>query len=149
MYKEFFGLRANPFNVNPDPRYLFLTRPTEEALNKIAGGGTQGTAPGAVTPPQQALGLSLSPLTPELGRAANLPATAHGVIITSVDPNGDAADQGLQRGDLIISVNNQPVTTPGQVIAAVESARKLGRSSVLLLVKRGTGPDTFVGIGIK
>src|SRR6201981_695968 len=32
MYKEFFGLRANPFNVNTDPRYLFLTRHTEEAL---------------------------------------------------------------------------------------------------------------------
>jgi general secretion pathway protein A len=32
MYKEFFGFRANPFNVNPDPRYLFLTRHTEEAL---------------------------------------------------------------------------------------------------------------------
>jgi general secretion pathway protein A len=32
MYKEFFGLRANPFNVNPDPRYLFLTHHTEEAL---------------------------------------------------------------------------------------------------------------------
>ena len=32
MYKELFGLRANPFNVNPDPRYLFLTRHTEEAL---------------------------------------------------------------------------------------------------------------------
>ncbi|HXU17502.1 MAG TPA: AAA family ATPase [Terriglobales bacterium] len=32
MYKEFFGLRASPFNVNPDPRYLFLTRHTEEAL---------------------------------------------------------------------------------------------------------------------
>jgi|HubBroStandDraft_1064217.scaffolds.fasta_scaffold87450_2 general secretion pathway protein A len=32
MYKDFFGLKANPFNVNPDPRYLFLTRHTEEAL---------------------------------------------------------------------------------------------------------------------
>ncbi len=32
MYKDFFGLRANPFNVNPDPRFLFLTRHTEEAL---------------------------------------------------------------------------------------------------------------------
>ena len=32
MYSEFYGLRANPFNVNPDPRYLFLTRHTEEAL---------------------------------------------------------------------------------------------------------------------
>jgi len=32
VYKGFYGLRANPFNVNPDPRYLFLTRHTEEAL---------------------------------------------------------------------------------------------------------------------
>ena len=32
MYKDFFGLKANPFNVNPDPRFLFLTRHTEEAL---------------------------------------------------------------------------------------------------------------------
>ena len=32
MYKTFFGLRENPFNVNPDPRYLFLTRQTREAL---------------------------------------------------------------------------------------------------------------------
>lgn len=32
MYKKFFGLKENPFNVNPDPRYLFLTRHTEEAL---------------------------------------------------------------------------------------------------------------------
>src|SRR5258708_26824105 len=32
MYKEFFGLRASPFNVNRARRYLFLTRHTEEAL---------------------------------------------------------------------------------------------------------------------
>jgi type II secretory pathway predicted ATPase ExeA len=32
MYKQFFELKANPFNVNPDPRYLFLTGHTEEAL---------------------------------------------------------------------------------------------------------------------
>lgn len=32
MYKKFFGLRANPFNVNPDPRYLYLTKHTQEAL---------------------------------------------------------------------------------------------------------------------
>jgi general secretion pathway protein A len=32
MYKNFFGLRENPFNVNPDPRYLYLTRHIQEAL---------------------------------------------------------------------------------------------------------------------
>src|SRR5712692_3916886 len=38
MYKHFFGLRANPFNVNPDPRYLSLTRDTREALTTLAYG---------------------------------------------------------------------------------------------------------------
>src|ERR1700723_3595049 len=32
MYKSFFGLKENPFNVNPDPRFLFLTQQIEEAL---------------------------------------------------------------------------------------------------------------------
>ncbi len=32
MYRQFFGLKENPFNVTPDPRYLYLTPHTEEAL---------------------------------------------------------------------------------------------------------------------
>jgi len=126
-------------------------RPTEEALAKISGGdtGTPGSPEGTpATAPQKALGLSLAPLSPELARAANLPATARGVIITNVDANSDASDEGLQRGDLIVSVNNQLVTSPAQVVGAVDAARKSGRSSVLLLVKRGTSPEAFVGIDI-
>ena len=38
MYKRFFGLRENPFNVNPDPRYLFLTKETHEALAALTYG---------------------------------------------------------------------------------------------------------------
>jgi general secretion pathway protein A len=38
MYKHFFELRENPFNVNPDPRYLFLTPQTQEALDEMAYG---------------------------------------------------------------------------------------------------------------
>ena len=32
MYKKFFGLKENPFNVTPDPRYLYSTPHTQEAL---------------------------------------------------------------------------------------------------------------------
>ena len=32
MYKQFFGLKENPFNVSPDPRYLCETEHTREAL---------------------------------------------------------------------------------------------------------------------
>ena len=125
-------------------------RPTEEALAKLSGGGTNNDGGNAVVPnaPQRALGLSLTPLTPDLARAASLPASAHGVLITAVDPNANAAEQGLQRGDLIVSVNNQPVTSPAQVIAVVDAARKAGRSSVLLLIQRGTTPAVFVAVSL-
>ena len=124
-------------------------RPTEEQLAQIGSGaapnGTPDTAAGAS---QKALGFSLAPLSADLARAANLPAGSRGVIVTAVDPNSDAAEKGFQRGDLIMSVNNQVVTTPAQVVAAVDAARKAGRSSVLLLVKRGNSPEQFVGVDI-
>ncbi|HET6932866.1 MAG TPA: AAA family ATPase [Candidatus Acidoferrum sp.] len=38
MYKGFYGLKENPFNVNPDPRFLFLTKQIEEALTGLMYG---------------------------------------------------------------------------------------------------------------
>src|ERR1700689_3313168 len=38
MYQKFFGLRESPFNVNPDPRYLFLTKQIQEALAGLTYG---------------------------------------------------------------------------------------------------------------
>jgi serine protease Do len=146
-----------PLQIIRDGKRLTVTvvpgeRPTEEALSKIGGAGgatVPDSSSGApAIAPQRALGLALAPLSPELGRAANLPASAKGVIITSVDPSSDAADQGLQRGDLVVSVNNQLVTTPAQVVASVDAARKAGRTKVLLLVKRANSPEAFIGVDI-
>ena len=38
MYKSFYGLKENPFNVNPDPRFLYLTKKIEEALSGLIYG---------------------------------------------------------------------------------------------------------------
>jgi general secretion pathway protein A len=38
MYNKFFGLRESAFNVNPDPRYFFLTPVMQEALAGLAYG---------------------------------------------------------------------------------------------------------------
>jgi len=38
MYKSFYGLKENPFNVNPDPRYLYLTKQIEETLTGLMYG---------------------------------------------------------------------------------------------------------------
>ena len=145
-----------PIEIIRDGRPLRISatvgqRPTEEQLAALAGGG-EGSEPvvggGPPVAPRQVLGLSLAPLTPELARGARLPATARGVIVVAVDPSSDASEEGLQRGDLIMSVNRQPVANPAEVTAAVEAARRAGRTSVLLLVKRGPGPEAFVGVDL-
>jgi serine protease Do len=126
-------------------------RPTEEELAKQAGGGVeQNQALGDETPvvPGSALGLSLQPLNPQIIRALNLPENTKGVVVTSVDPNSDASEKGIRRGYVIVSVNRQPVTTPAQVLAAVDAARKAGRTSVLLLIKAGQAPEGFIGVDI-
>jgi serine protease Do len=126
-------------------------RPTEEELARQAGGAQgQDEALGQETPvePGTALGLSLQPLNPQIIRALNLPEDVRGVVITSVATGSDAAEKGIRRGDVIISVNRQAVTSPAQVLSAVDTARRAGRNSVLLLVKRGQQPEAFFGIDI-
>jgi serine protease Do len=49
---------------------------------------------------------------------------------------------------VIISINRALVATPAQVSAAVAAARAANRTSVLLLVKRGTAPEAFIGVDI-
>jgi general secretion pathway protein A len=38
VYKSFFGLKKNPFNVNPDPSYLYLTPQTGRTLDELTYG---------------------------------------------------------------------------------------------------------------
>ena len=38
MYKDFFHLREEPFNITPDPRFLYMTPRHQEALNHLLYG---------------------------------------------------------------------------------------------------------------
>ena len=105
-------------------------RPTDEELALQSGGaGVEGEALGEEAPvaPGTALGLSLQTLNPQIIHALNLPAATRGVVITAIAPGSDSAEKGLRRGDVILSVNRQAVTTPAQVLSAVDTARRAGR----------------------
>ena len=54
-------------------------------------------------------------------------------------------DAGIQPGDIIVSVNQVPVTTAKEVNRDVSRAEKSGRKSILLLVRRN-GTQTFVAV---
>ena len=59
-----------------------------------------------------------------------------GVVVTDVDPGSDAADRGLQAGDVITNVNSKSVSASSDIEKAMEEAAKAGRKSVLVQVTR-------------
>ncbi len=79
------------------------------------------------------LGLSLQPLTQEMARQLNIPAETAGLVVTEVDPNGAAAEEGINRGDVIMEINKKSVTTIEDVQSALE---KSGDKPILLLISR-------------
>jgi Do/DeqQ family serine protease len=87
------------------------------------------------------LGLDLQPLTPEMAKRLKIPDT-RGMLITGVDPNGAAAEKGVQRGDVLMEVNRQEVETFEDVKSALE---KSGDRPVLLLISRG-GQTNYITI---
>ena len=79
------------------------------------------------------LGLTLAPSSQVSGSEGN------GVVVTSVDPNGVAADHGFQVGDVILDVGGKSVTNPGDVRKQLSEARKEGKHALLFRVKSHEG----------
>ena len=126
------------------------TRPAESELssaNRPAQGGT--TTPNAPATPAAptALGLSLAPLDEAARRQYQIGADVRGVVVTAVRNGTDAAEKGIRRGDVIVSVNFRPVATPAEAAAAVEAQRRAGRANVTLAVSR-RGQTSFIGVRI-
>ncbi|MEQ1942290.1 Do family serine endopeptidase [Mesorhizobium sp. VNQ89] len=59
-----------------------------------------------------------------------------GVVVTDVDPNSDAADRGLQAGDVITTINSKEIAGGSDIEKAMEDAAKAGRKAVLVQVTR-------------
>ncbi|HEY1402938.1 MAG TPA: PDZ domain-containing protein, partial [Pyrinomonadaceae bacterium] len=98
------------------------------------GGAGQGGA-GSAGETTGRLGVRVQPLTPELTREFELQPGTQGVAVAEIDPNGPAAEAGIQRGDVILQVNRQPVRSSGDLTTAV--GRTGTRPALLLVNRRG------------
>ena len=93
-----------------------------------------------------ALGLRLKPLDPQTRSRLNLPRGSNGVVIGGIEPGSAVAGAGVQPGDVIVSINQKPVTSPQQAAAALKQAAASG--NVLLLLNRN-GVTEFLGMSIR
>jgi serine protease Do len=65
---------------------------------------------------------------------------SEGVVVTDVDPNGLASDQGFKTGDVILEVGGKKVANPSDVRSALKDAQKEGKRTILMRVKSGEAP---------
>ena len=77
------------------------------------------------------LGLSVAPADQVAGSGSE------GVVVTEVDPNGLASDQGFKTGDVILEVGGKKVANPVDVRTALTEAQKDGKRTILMRVKSG------------
>ena len=106
-----------------------LTRSTEESPPEAEGSDRR-------------LGLAVQPLTPALASQLGIRSDTQGLVVVQVDPFGPAAGAGIQRGDVIEQINQQPVGS----VADLRSAIDRGGKNPLLLLVNHRGTTIFVTI---
>ncbi|HUY13625.1 MAG TPA: DegQ family serine endoprotease [Terriglobia bacterium] len=96
---------------NGKPLSLKLTL-GEQPANFAKGGPGGGQGPGVGQAPSQGAlaGVQVQNIDADVRSQLGLPSNLNGVVITQLDHNSPAAQAGIGRGDVIISINRQPVT---------------------------------------
>lgn len=85
------------------------------------------------------LGMTLAPADQVDG------AGTQGAVVMNVDPEGKAAEKGIQQGDVILSVGGKSVSGPADVKRALKEAKNANKRAVLMQLKTAQG-DRFVAV---
>jgi serine protease Do len=75
------------------------------------------------------LGLSVAPASDIAGSGGK------GVVVTGVDPDGPAAERGIETGNVILDVGGNAVSNAGDIREALAKAKADGKRDVLMRVK--------------
>jgi serine protease Do len=126
-----------------------------EATERAVRGGRDSDNESTEDNSGSALGLTVTPVSPDTPRArgdrsqqrssrnrGDEDITVAGLLVQDVDPDGRAADAGIQPGDVIVEVNKQPVRTVEELRTA---ARAKADKPLLFLINR-EGRDLFVSV---
>lgn len=149
------------------PRHIANLEAGQKSKMTVVRGGTErtlsvtiGAMPGAgkvasAGPAKSSaprFGMVLSSIDESLRARFGLGPDAKGVVVTQIDPNGIAAEKGVQPGDVIRRISGQEITSPAQVADIVEKAltgnNSKERKALLVLVNR-KGNDRYVALPLR
>jgi serine protease Do len=81
-------------------------------------------------------GIGLAELTPDVRQQIEVPASVRGAVIQNVREGSPADNAGLQRGDIILSVNRKPVASASDVAQQLSSV-PAGQDALVLVWSNG------------
>jgi serine protease Do len=113
---------------NSEPRTITVTLAQMPNEQRATADNSDGAKPTSGVPH---LGLQLAPASEVSG------AGDKGVVITAVEPDGPAAEQGLETGNVILEVSGKPVANAGDVRKALSEAKSQGKHQILIRAKMG------------
>ena len=89
-------------------------------------------------------GIQLQPMTPQFAQQLGAP-NARGVLVVNVDPRADAYDEGLRRGDIIVSFNGTKIDDASHFIRLLSDAT-IGTTATLGVFSNGRERQVRVSI---
>ena len=87
----------------------------------------------SVQPAREKWGLQLRDLNPQIAGQLHLKSD-QGVVVVAVQPGSRAADAGVRQGDVILEINQLPVSSIADLTAKINGSK--AKDQLLLLVQR-------------
>ena len=111
--------------------------PAKEASADMPGGDETGRL--------DTFGLRLENVDSQSGDGADMEGGSSAVVVAGVAPGSSAHRKGVRPGDMIVSVDKEPVGSIAEVNERIEAAQGEGRKAVLMLMSRD-GNERFVAL---
>jgi len=95
--------------------------PTSNDSPDNSGGGMNDSGSSSTTDALD--GVTVQDLDPQARQQLNLPVDIQGVVVTEVNPDSNSADAGLQRNDVLVEINHQPIKNADQAVDICKQAK--------------------------
>ncbi len=92
------------------------------------------------------LGVYIQEVTPEIAKQFGLPEDTNGVLVGDVIKDSPAEESGIERGDIIVRVNDEEVNSPGELQDKIRSI-EIGEKANVEVVREGKEISFVVKIG--
>lgn len=94
------------------------------------------------------IGLTLAEITDDIRETEGIDAEVEGLLITKVAPGSNAEDKEISAGDVLVEIQQEPVSTPEEAAARIDELKGEGRRRALLMVSSKSGELRFVVVGL-